>query len=120
MQAHLHESDLSAAGRAVALAYPAADIGLLAALAAFFVTPVWRTPAYRYLVLSLGLLLLADEIYGVSPDAFSSGDLVDLGWMLAYTLWAAAVLHPSMLWLGRPLRISRRRITPACFVLLAG
>jgi signal transduction histidine kinase len=111
MAQHLNEAGLSVAGRAVALAYPAGDVVLLAGLAAFLVTPVWRTPAYRYLALSLGLLLLADEVYGVSAETYVNGDPVDAGWMMAYTCWAAAALHPSMRALGRRRRAQGRRVS---------
>jgi signal transduction histidine kinase len=82
--------------RAVALSYPTMDIVLLAALAFFALTPAWRTPAYRFLALSLVAMLLADELYAVSPDTYSGTSWLDVGWMGSYILWAVAALSPSM------------------------
>src|ERR671924_62836 len=89
-----------AAERAVALAYPAADIVLLAGLAAFFVTPAWRTRSYQLLVASMIVLVAADEIYAVAPESYTAGSWLDVGWLASYVLWAAAALHPSMAQLG--------------------
>jgi signal transduction histidine kinase len=119
MEPHLHEAGTTVAERAVALAYPALDVVLLAGLAAFFVTPAWRTPAYRLLVVGVVTLLIADEIYGLSVNSYSSGDAVDAGWIFSYTFWGAAALHPSMRLLGRQSRSAQQRIGPARIFFLA-
>jgi signal transduction histidine kinase len=95
--------------------YPAMDIVLLAGFAGFFVSPAWRTPAFRYLVGAVVALFIGDEIYGLHPNAYASGDWVDFTWMLSYVLWAAAALDPSMRELSKArhppaLRIARGRI----------
>jgi signal transduction histidine kinase len=82
--------------RAVALSYPTMDIVLLAALAFFALTPAWRTAAYRYLALSILVMLFADELYAVSPDSYAGTSWLDAAWMGSYILWAAAALSPSM------------------------
>jgi signal transduction histidine kinase len=82
--------------RAVALSYPSMDIVLLAALVFFALTPAWRTLAYRYLALSLLLMLFGDEVYGVSPDSYVGASWLDAAWLLSYVLWAVAALSPSM------------------------
>jgi signal transduction histidine kinase len=82
--------------RSVALSYPTMDIVLLAALAFFALTPAWRTVAYRYLALSLAAMLVADEVYALSPNAYSGTSWLDTGWMASYILWAVAALSPSM------------------------
>jgi signal transduction histidine kinase len=86
----------SGADQAVALSYPVMDIVLLAALVFFGLTPAWRTAAYRYLGLSLVLLLFADELYGVSPTTYAGASWLDAAWLLSYVLWAVAALSPSM------------------------
>jgi signal transduction histidine kinase len=86
----------SAAGEAVALAYPAMDVVLLSALAVLLMTPAWRTTAYRYLAASLVLLVVADEIYGVSPNSYPGASWLDSLWLLSYIVWGVAALHPSM------------------------
>jgi signal transduction histidine kinase len=119
MEPHLHDQGTSASERAVALAYPALDIFLLAGLAAFLVTPAWRTPAYRLLALSVVTMLVADELYGLMVNNYSAGDAVDAGWMISYTFWGAAALHPSMRRLGGEARSTQSRIGPTRAALLA-
>jgi signal transduction histidine kinase len=110
----------SAGARAVAAAYPSMDVLLLAGFAGFFVTAAWRTPAFLLLVASLTGLLVADEVYGVGPNSYRSGDLTDLGWLLGYVLWACAALHPSMRELSQPRRRRTRvRVHPVRIALLA-
>jgi signal transduction histidine kinase len=107
------------AERAVAAGYPAMDVVLLAGLAGFFVTAAWRTPAFVMLVTSAVALLVSDDVYGLGPNSYRSGDLTDLGWLLSYILWAAAALHPSMRELSRaPRRRIRLHIHPLRIVLL--
>ncbi len=103
--------------RAVSAAYPSMDALLLAALAGFFVTAAWRTPAFLLLVAGVVPLLIADEIYyGFVINTYRAGSYLDAGWLLSYTLWGAAALHPSMRELTRPrerdqqLRVSPLRI----------
>jgi signal transduction histidine kinase len=105
--------------RVVAGAYPMMDVLLLAGLAGFFVTAAWRTPAFLLLVASIGVMLVGDEAYGVSPSTYRSGDWPDACWVLSYVLWAAAALHPSMRRLSqrRP-RTRQLRIHPARLGLL--
>jgi signal transduction histidine kinase len=105
----------SIAERAVAFAYPAMDVILLAALVFFALTPTWRTVAYRYLAASVLLLILADEIYGLSPASYTSASWLDSAWLLSYVLWGVAALHPSMRELSEPAaaggpRVSRLRL----------
>jgi len=110
----------SAGARAVTAAYPSMDVLLLAGFAGFFVTAAWRTPAFLLLVASLAGLLVADEVYGVGPNSYRSGDLTDLGWLLGYVLWACAALHPSMRELSQPRRRRTRvQVHPVRIALLA-
>ena len=106
--------------RFVSAAYPLMDVLLLACLAGFFVTAVWRSPAFTLLVASIALLLVADEIYGIGPTGYRSGDWIDAGWLLSYVLWATAALHPTMLNLSgtRPKR--EIRLDAARLLLLTG
>jgi signal transduction histidine kinase len=112
----------SGAERVVTAAYPLMDIVLLAGLAGFFVSGAWRTPSFLLLVASIVLLLVSDEIYGVSPSSYRSGSWVDAGWLLSYVLWAAAALHPSMRELSRPIERPYRslRVSPGRIAVLTG
>jgi len=95
-------------GQLVALSYPAMDILLIAALVFLALTPAGRTVSYRYLTASVVLLLLADEVYSVSPGTFVATSWLDAGWLLSYVLWGAAALSPSMRDLSEP----RRAVDP--------
>jgi len=86
----------SAAFKGVTLSYPAMDVVLLAALAIYFLTPAWRTISYRYLAASIVLLLIADEVYLTSTDAYVNRTWLDNGWLFSYILWGVAALHPTM------------------------
>jgi signal transduction histidine kinase len=111
----------SAISRAVSAAYPTMDIVLLAALAGFFVTAAWRTPAFLLLVAGVIPLLVGDEIFGFTSNTYASGSYLDVTWLLSYVLWGAAALHPSMLELARPHRRGRQlRISPVRIGVLIG
>jgi signal transduction histidine kinase len=97
--------------RAVAAAYAAADVVLLAGLAGFLVSPAWRYPSFWILFGALVALLVGDEIYGLSPSTYANGDGLDATWMLSYVLFGAAALHPSMRALSEPRRRARLRIS---------
>jgi signal transduction histidine kinase len=110
--------------RVVVAAYPAMDFVLLACVAGFFATAVWRSPAFTLLVASLAALLFADEAYGVGPNSYRNGDWIDAGWLLSYVLWAVAALHPSMRQLSQPrerrvVRVRTARIALLTAALLA-
>src|SRR5919198_223073 len=117
MQDRIHTGSL--AERIVALSYPAMDIVLLAALVFFALTPTWRTKAYRYLAASIVLLIFADEVYGLSPAAYSSASWLDSAWLLSYVLWGVAALHPSMRELSEPARSDGPRVSTLRLGLLA-
>jgi signal transduction histidine kinase len=92
-------------GKLVALSYPAMDVVLLAALVFLALTPARRTVSYRYLSGSIVLLLVADEVYSISPERFAATSWLDAGWLLSYVLWGATALTPSMRELSEPRRM---------------
>ena len=109
----------SLAERLVALSYPAMDVVLLSALVFFALTPTWRTVAYRYLVTSVVLLIVADEIYGLAPATYAQTTWLDTAWLLSYVLWGTAALHPSMRDLSAPASSGRPRVTTVRVAMLA-
>jgi signal transduction histidine kinase len=86
----------STAASTVNLLYPAMDIVLVAGLAIFLLTPTWRTASYRFLAASVVILVVADEIYGASPDKYASTSWLDSFWLISYVFWGVAALHPTM------------------------
>lgn len=93
----------SAGAAIVAAAYPILDIVLLATLVRLLSFPGGRSTAFRLLLASLVLLLVAD-IASASLDLFGSPSTpaLDIAWLLSYLAWGAAALHPSMTQLSDP------------------
>src|SRR5215218_6633263 len=89
--------------KAVATAYPLADIVLIACLIILASRPEEHTllPAVRLLALGLTLIVIADSnfAYWSLHDAYATGTLPDVGWSLGYMLVAlgafAAQLVPG-------------------------
>ena len=80
------------------LAYPIADMTLLALVAVVFALTGWR-PDRSWLLLGLGLILfaVADSmfLYQIANDTYVSGTAVDLGWVLCAVLVAFAAAVPA-------------------------
>ena len=91
--------------RIVGVAYPLGDVLLFAALVRLAAaTDVWNTPS-RLLAGSIGLLLVTDSLFEAAsfvPAIDAHIPLLDPGWLVAYVLWGAAALHPSMRELSTP------------------
>jgi signal transduction histidine kinase len=105
--------------RLVAMAYPAVDVLLLVAFAQLLVGPGGRTRAYRLLLLSIALWVVADEAYGLSFDTYQGGSWIDALWLGSYVVWAGAALEPSMARIAVPDRRRLPRLTRTRLVLLA-
>ena len=105
--------------RLVAMAYPAVDVLLLVALTQLLVGPGGRTTAYRLLLASVALWVIADEIYGLNYDTYTGGDPVDALWLASYVIWAGAALSPSMSRIAQPERRRLPRLTRTRLFLLA-
>lgn len=106
------------AGKLVALSYPAMDVLLLAALVFLALTPARRAVSYRYLSASVVLLLVADEVYSISPASFAGTSWLDAGWLLSYVLWGAGALSPSMRDLSEPKPMRGSRLTTMRLLIL--
>ncbi|MFF9119913.1 aminotransferase class I/II-fold pyridoxal phosphate-dependent enzyme [Streptomyces massasporeus] len=86
--------------RAISIAYPLGDI-LVLALLVRLLTPSplnGSNRAVRLLVVGTVTLLVTDIAYGILQlyDVWETGSLLDLGWVVFYTAWGLAALHPSM------------------------
>ncbi|GIF20254.1 diguanylate cyclase (GGDEF)-like protein [Actinoplanes tereljensis] len=108
--------------RFISTAYPALDALLLAMLALLFVEPAARTASTNMLGIAAVLLLVSDVAFSVATLYWSyDGQLLDWGWMLAYVLWAAAALHPSMAAPpANPKTDTVRRVSPRRLAVLGG
>jgi signal transduction histidine kinase len=105
--------------RLVAMAYPAVDVLLLVAFAQLLVGPGGRTRAYRLLLVSIALWIVADEVNGLNINSYEGGSWIDALWLGSYVVWAAAALDPSMARLAVPDRRRLPRLTRTRLLLLA-
>ena len=113
--------------RFTAAAYPLGDILLLAMLAHLWSAGGLRNTAGRLLAIGTLGTLVADSVYGLAGLHtgwnWHDGNPFDLGWILFYSCWGAAALHPSMRELSKPAllgppRTSRERLTLLAVVSL--
>jgi diguanylate cyclase len=97
-------SGLSFTETAVSIAYPLADVLLLALVARLFVGPGITNAALGMIGASVLLTLAGDAIYAgeVLNGSYASGDPVDATWLVAYIGWGSAALHRSMVEVSTP------------------
>jgi len=112
--------------RAISIAYPLGDILVLAMLTRFVLGGL-RDRAVQLLALGAVGLLASDVLYGYLQlqGTWQVGTPMDLGWVLYFTAWGFAALHPSMVRLTEPrselprVRIRRRLAVLALAALVA-
>jgi diguanylate cyclase (GGDEF)-like protein len=113
------DDTLSLTGQLVSLAYPLADVVLIAVLARLLTSPGARTASYRLLTLALLSLLVADVAYAVlTTFAEYDGGWADVVWLASYASFGAAALHPSMRALEEAAPAEAPRLTFRRFALL--
>ncbi|WP_306338078.1 bifunctional diguanylate cyclase/phosphodiesterase [Streptomyces sp. KL118A] len=91
---------LTWAQRAISVAYPLGDVLVLALMARLLTPGSASGPnrALRLLVVGTLTLLGFDIAYGILQlnGVWQAGTLLDTGWIVFYTAWGLAALHPSM------------------------
>ncbi|MBV8386371.1 MAG: EAL domain-containing protein [Acidimicrobiia bacterium] len=114
--------ELTLFGALTTFAIPVFDILVLGLLARLMLLSEEHPPVYNYLLLAVGALLAVHCIAAIGalrgvahPFAALSGPLI-----LAYGLWAAAALHPSMAGLFEPVQKAARRLSTSQLAALAG
>jgi len=120
------EADLTMTEYAVTIAYPLADVLLIAVAAALAFGTEMRAFSYRLIGASLTALIVADTLFTVGTIGgwYGTGSPIDIGWILAYVFWGAAALHPSMRRLTeegptQPAGFTRRRLWVYAAAVLA-
>jgi diguanylate cyclase (GGDEF)-like protein len=116
-------SDLTTAGRLVAIGYPVLDLLLLALLARMLAGGGARNGAFRLLAAGMVSYLAADYAWAFTDHfQFQAGTftshLMDAGYLLAFGLYGAAGLHPGIRDLASPVRATDRRFSRWRLVLL--
>jgi PAS domain S-box-containing protein len=111
----------SVGARIVAIAYPVADLVLLALLVRLVFVRGSRSPAYWLLLAAVIALFAADAGYVMpaTSDSYRPGGWLDVGWLVSYLLFAIAALQPSMGRLVRP-RVERGPSLPMRRALVLG
>ena len=87
----------------IAVAYPMADVALVALCVRLMTGQGFWVATSRLLTASMCVLLTSNaltQIVHLHPELGIHEPLLKLGWLLAYLLWGAAALHPSMRTLG--------------------
>jgi len=87
----------------VAVAYPLADILLVAVLMLLVTSPSGRSRSLRLLLVAIAVQVVADSLFLVLDlSGIGAGVAFNWLWMLSYVLWGASALHPSMAAFSRP------------------
>jgi diguanylate cyclase (GGDEF)-like protein/PAS domain S-box-containing protein len=109
----IHDNSQSPLAKIVSVAYPTADILLLACALLLVVDTGKRQPAFYLLFGSIATLLVTDFIYGVQLNngTYNGQVYLDIGWMSYYLLWGTSALHPSMRTLEEPVPEKETRLS---------
>ncbi|OIJ67782.1 aminotransferase class I/II-fold pyridoxal phosphate-dependent enzyme [Streptomyces mangrovisoli] len=116
--------------RAISMAYPLGDVLVLAMLVRLLApSSVYGiNRSVQLLFLGTATLLVFDITYGILQlnGTWQAGTALDSGWIIFYTAWGLAALHPSMALLTRPeprppslLPPFRRLVLLTCATLIA-
>lgn len=86
--------------RAISIAYPLGDVLVLALLVRLLAPNPVDAPnrSVQFLVVGTVTLLGFDIAYGILQlnDTWQAGTGLDVGWIIFYTAWGQAALHPDM------------------------
>jgi hypothetical protein len=120
MVPHTRNDALSVVEQVVSIAYPLGDV-LLLAVAVRLLFGAARTASYVLIAASLTCLLVTDPLYSLLMIRGDQGSasFIDAGWILAYLLFGAAALHPSMRQASEPAPEAALELTPGRLAFLA-
>jgi diguanylate cyclase (GGDEF)-like protein/PAS domain S-box-containing protein len=119
---YIHDHSLSTVGRLVSVAYPLADVLLLAVAVRLALDGGQRRPAFHLMSVSIICLLVTDFVYGlmILHGTYDHQLWLDAGWIGFYLLWGAAALHPSMSKIDQPAAKRAEVLTRFRLALLTG
>ncbi|MGW1118216.1 aminotransferase class I/II-fold pyridoxal phosphate-dependent enzyme [Streptomyces tanashiensis] len=108
--------------KAISIAYPLGDVLMLAMLARLLVPGGLRSRSVQLLTLGTCGILASDVIYSILQlkGTWQVGTPWDLGWVVFFTAWGLAALHPSMTGLTERAPEPAPRIAERRLALLAG
>lgn len=118
----LQAADGSLAAVVTNLAYPLADIVLLALVVGVIALTGWR-PTWEWVLLGAGLVAfgVADSVYlhQAAVGAYEEGTILDAGWAVGIVLMGLAALQPTRPGPGLHLARWRMLVVPTTFALVA-
>ena len=119
---YVHDHSLTTAGRLVSVAYPMADVLLLAVAVRLALDGGQRRLSFHLMIASIVCLLGTDFLYGLMllQGTYDHQTWLDVGWIGFYLLWGAAALHPTMAEINEPAAQSGGLLTRFRLTLLAG
>jgi diguanylate cyclase (GGDEF)-like protein/PAS domain S-box-containing protein len=108
---YLADTQMSWQARATSVAYPVADVVVLASLARLAANGLRLRSMQLLMVAGIGLLV-SDVGYGWAQlnSEWTVGGPIDVGWVVCYLACGAAALHPSMREVSRPQPPSGRQL----------
>ncbi|MEE4418455.1 aminotransferase class I/II-fold pyridoxal phosphate-dependent enzyme [Streptomyces bugieae] len=114
-------ADMTWVQRSISIAYPLGDVLMLAMLARLLTPGSVRTRAVQFLTLGTFGILFSDVLYGLLQlkGAWQVGTPMDLGWVVFFTAWGLAALHPSMVELTERTPVRQAGIHPRRLAVLA-
>ncbi|MFH8712435.1 aminotransferase class I/II-fold pyridoxal phosphate-dependent enzyme [Streptomyces zaomyceticus] len=114
--------EMSWTEKAISIAYPLGDVLMLAMLARLLVPGGLRSRSVQLLTLGTCGILASDVIYGTLQlrGTWQVGTAWDLGWVVFFTAWGLAALHPSMTGLTERAPEPSPRVAERRLALLAG
>ncbi|MGI5400434.1 aminotransferase class I/II-fold pyridoxal phosphate-dependent enzyme [Streptomyces sp. CA-135486] len=107
--------------RTISIAYPLGDVLMLAMLARLITPGSVHTRCVQFLAVGTIGILVSDVLYGLLQlnGAWQVGTPMDLGWVVFFTAWGLAALHPSMVKLTEPVPQREPGILPLRLIALA-
>ena len=123
---YARDSTLTLPTKLTSIAYPLMDLGILACVARLALGQGRRSRALALLTAGVVCLLATDSVYGwkLLHGGYTTGGLLDGGWIAFYALIGAAALHPTSPVLAekaadRQFHLTRQRITGlACCAII--
>ncbi|MFE1905768.1 aminotransferase class I/II-fold pyridoxal phosphate-dependent enzyme [Streptomyces gardneri] len=108
--------------KAISIAYPLGDVLMLAMLARLLFPGSLHSRSVQLLALGTCGILASDVIYGTLQlkGTWQVGTPLDLGWVVFFTAWGLAALHPSMTGLTERAPEPAPRVAERRLALLAG
>ena len=105
---------------AVGVAYPIGDLLLIGLALGLAMTPGAKSASFALLLANLVIVLIGDLAFNLQTldGSYVDGGLLDAVWLVAYTAFAMAALHPSMAKVFDPKPLPIALLGPVRYVLL--